>query len=889
MLRRAAAALAVRLYALIVRLYPRAFREQCGAAMLRTFEELSRRERATRLTGELLDALACIVTSRRRDPASGQHEPRAARDGRLAAAALDVRYAIRRLRAQPTLVAFSVITLGFAIAASASLFSIVDAVLLRPSPFRDADRLVSVRSVTPNGFTVDGLSAMKLKQWRTEDSVFEVVEAYMPTSVVAAAGVDPEEVSAAEISPGLLRTLGVAPRHGRLFEDADGAASQVVIVSEHYWRTRLGQDPGAVGRNITVNGKPHTVAGVMPRRFHFPTMREDIWLPLDPKTGASGGRGVAKTLVRLRAGLTIATATARVAAITARLKAEQPTPGGWAIALGSHAFDGPDEQTRRAVLVLFGAVGLVLLTAGANVANLLLTRAVDRHREFAIRLMLGASRARLVRELLVEGLLLGLLAGTLGLVAAGWSVETLVRLAPNDLLLATRTGIGVDGRVIAFGFVLAMLTGVLCNLPPAFRTMRAPGRDTISGRTRTAATTPAQRRFRAALVMGEVALAVVLLIGAALMTRAFVRLNAIDVGFQPAQVLAVTVGLDAERYESETAQFALLDRVARDVEALPGVEAVAIASGVPPSAGTLSFATLETESGLCAGEPEAIVANLVSPPYFSVMGIRLADGRPLRADDPPDAVVVSRSLARRCGAESLAGRRLRLGPNAAWLRVVGTTVDVRTLGLRQEGELAVYLSWHAGTAPFPNMATMMARSVIPRRLVIRRQHAPELVAGVKRALAAHDPDQPVLSAVPATELMAGTIKRERFVLMLMALFAGVALALASAGIFGVLAYAVAQRANEIGIRVALGASAMHVIRLVVGQGAVVAAAGVAAGAALAFAGSRVLSSLLHDIDPHDPFVFIAIPALVFLVALAASWIPAARALRVDPATSLRVD
>lgn len=891
MRRRAAASIAVALYARITRLYPAGFRERCGPAMLRTFEELARRATIRRLAAELIDALACVWTSRRPDHATRQLAPAAARDSRLAAAAQDARYAGRRLRSQPALVTFTVLTLGFAIAASASLFSIVDAVLLRPSPFKEANRLVNAMSVTPRGSISPGLSATKLKQWRTEGSVFDAVEAYMPTTVLATGGIEPEEVPAAEISPGLLRTLGVAPRLGRLFEDGDASAGQhrIVIVSERYWRTRLGQDDGAIGRAIAINGAPHTVIGVMPRRFHFPTLREEIWLPLDPATGASGGRGTANTLVRLRDGLTIAAATARIAAITKRLAAEQPVPGGWAIVLDSHAFDGPDDRTRSAVLVLFGAVGLVLLTAGANVANLLLTRAVDRHREFSIRLMLGASRARLVRELLAEGLLLGVAAGSLGLLAARWSVGTLVRLAPADLLVATTTGIGVDARVIAFGFALAITTAVLCNLPPAFRTLGAPGRDALSGRTRTAATTPAQRRFRSALVVCEIALAVVLLVGAALMMRSFARLNAIDIGFNPDNVAVVTIGLDSERYDSEASRYALLRRVAADVRDLPGIEGVAIASGVPPSPGSLSFASLETESGPCAGEDTGVVSNLVSPSYFSVLGIAVPDGRPLRDDDPPGAVVVSQSIARRCGAASLTGRRLRLGPNAAWLSVVGTAVDVKTRGLTDEGELAIYLPWDAGTAPFPNVATMLPRRVAARRLLFRAANPMDLVTGVKRVLWRHDGDQPVLSALPAADLMADTIRRERFMLALMTLFSSVALALASAGIFGVLAYAVAQRANEIGIRVALGATSAHVIRLVVGQGFAVAAAGVAAGVAVALGFSRVLAGLLYEIEPHDPVVFISMAALVFLVALAASWIPTLRALRVDPATSLRVD
>lgn len=883
-----AAAAAIRLYALITRLYPAAFRERCGRDMLRTFEELAPRATAGRLAAELFDAIRCVRTSRRPDPATRQTRTTAAREHVLVAMAQDARYALRRLRTQPALVGFTILTLGFAIAASASLFSIVDAVLLRPSPFSEADRLVNAMSVTPRGGISPGLSAIKLKQWRNETSVFEAVEAYVATTALATGGPEPEEVRAAEISPGLLRTLGVAPRLGRLFHDDDAPAgqNQVVIVSEHYWRTRLGEASDVIGRAITLNGQPHTVLGVMPKRFHFPTLREELWLPLNP----GAGRGSAFTLVRLREGLTIEAARARIAAITARLAAEQPTPGGWAIALDSHAFDGPDEKTRSAVLVLFGAVGLVLLVAGANVANLLLTRAIDRHREFSIRLMLGASRARLVRELLIEGLALGVAAGSLGLLAAHWSVGTLVRLAPDDLLLATTTDIGVDGRVIAFGFALSIATAVLCNLPPAFRTMRAPGRDAISGRTRTAATTPAQRRFRSALVMCEIALAVVLLVGAALMMRSFARLNAIDIGFNPDRVVVMTIGMDTERYGTEEARFALLRGIAADVRQLPGIEEVAIASGAPPAPGSLSFGAIETPAGPCGADETGIVSNLVSPSYFRVLGIAIPDGRPLRADDPPDAVVVSQSIARRCGVESLTGSRLRLGPNAAWLSVVGTAADVRTMGLTSDGgEMAIYLAWNAGTAPFPNFATMLPRRVAPRRVLFRAASPASHIDEIKRVIWRHDAGQPVLSAVPATELMADTIRRERFLLTLMTLFSSVALALASAGIFGVLAYAVAQRANEIGIRVALGASSAHVIRLVVGHGLAVASAGVAAGIAAALAFSRVLAGLLYEVEPRDPLVFVTMSLLVFGVALAASWIPTLRALKVDPATSLRVD
>jgi putative ABC transport system permease protein len=886
--------LATRLYALILRAYPRGFREQCGAPMLRTFEEWCRNTRANQgawrfahaCAAELADAAAGIWRSRRPAPAARRETRRG--DGWVFSLLQDTRRAVRRLATQPALVFFTVVTLGFAIAANATLFSVLDAVLLRRSPFAEPERLFQVMNQSTRGITHAGLSVTKLRFWRGETDLFEAVEAYRELAVIVTGGVEPEEVHAAEVSPGLLAMLGVAPRLGRVFTAADAESTQrVAIVGEHYWRTRFGADAGVIGRTITINGKPHAIAGVMPSRFHFPTLREDIWLPLDPASTAGGGR-VANTIVRLRSDLTLAAAKARIDSTVARLNAERPLPTGWGILLDPGPLTGPDPRTERAVLVLFGAVALVLLTACANVANLLLSRAVDRQREFAIRRMLGAARGRLVRELVVEGLVLGLAAGALGLAAAQWALATLVRLMPEHILYATSQGIDVNPRVALFGMALALATGILCNVPPALRMLRQDGGLSLSGRTRTAAATPFQRRVRSALVVVEISFAVVLLAGAALMVRSFLKLNAVDLGFRPDRLLSVTVGLDAGRYETEASRVALLQRVAADVAALPGVDGVAIATGMPPDPGALSLATLETDAGVCSGEREVIVSNQVTPNYFALLGIAINDGRPLRADDPPDAAVVSRAVARRCGVESLTGRRVRLGPTADWLTVVGTAAVVKTHGLSStSGELAVYLPWTAPFSVLPNVADTIERRVTTRRLVVATARPASLVADVKRILWSHDRDQPVLAAAPASELMADTIRRERFVLALMSLFSAVSLALASAGIFGVLAYSVAQRANEIGIRLALGASPAHVLRLVVGQGLVLAAAGTMVGVAGALAFFRVLAGLLFEVTPRDPAVFIAIPLLVFVVALLASWIPTSRALRVDPASALR--
>ena len=717
------------------------------------------------------------------------------------------------------------------------------------------------------------------------------MEAHRDITVIVTGGVEPEELPAAQISPGLLTTLGAVPRAGRMFNPDEGRAGSapVVILSDKYWRSRLGADVGAVGRSVAINGFPHTIVGVLPASFHFPTLREQMWLPLDPDARPGPGEGAANVVVRLKAGLTNETAGQRIAAAVARLEVEQPIPTGWRIRLYQGLLAGPDPATQRTVLILFGAVGLVLLTACANVANLLLSRAVDRQREFAIRLVLGASRGRLARELLAEGLLLGLLAGVAGLVAATWAVDTLVNLAPPSLMYATTTTIGIDRRVILFGLSLAVLTGVLCNLPPALRSGQQ-GNQALSGRTKASTATPLQRRLRGTLVVAEIALAVVLLIGAALMVRSFVKLTAIDIGFNPDKLLAVTIGLDTDRYPTEAARLALLRRVAREARDLPGVSGVALASGLPPSPGTFGRGNFQSEAGPCSSsETVDIVLTFVSADYFGLMGIPVSEGRPLREDDPPDAVVVSSSISALCGG-SLVGRRVRLGDGAPSLTVVGVAGDVKTFGLTGDrGELSVYLPFTADPNVMPIMGTRLPRQVETRRLLVRADRPMSLVPDVKRVLWVHDPDQPVLQAVPAAELMADSIRRERFMLALMMLFSAVTLALASAGIFGVLAYIVAQRANEIGIRMALGATSGHVFRLVVGHGLELAAFGVAGGLLGAFMLSKLLAGMLYGVDPRDPAVFVLMPVLVFIVALLASWIPTIRALKVDPAPALRVE
>ena len=895
-----AAGAAIAIYALILRLYPRDFRERCGGPMVHAFSDACSSTMSmgmwsfTRETvAEFADAIAGIWRSRgsrgdRRPPSIERRRG----VGAFTSFVQDLGYALRRLRSQPAVVLFTVLTLGFAIAANAAIFSIVDAVLLRPSPFRNAGQLYNVVNVAPKGgHTFPGLSRQKLRQWRSETEIFETVEAHRDTTVLVTGGVEPEELPAAQMSPGLLTTLGAVPHAGRLFNPDEGRAGSapVVILGDRYWRSRLGADPRALGRSLTINGIPHTIVGVLPASFHFPTLREQLWLPMDPDARPGPGEGAANVVVRLKAGLTSETARQRIEAAVARLQAQQPLPTGWQIRLDQGLLAGPDPTTQRTVLILFGAVGLVLLTACANVANLLLSRAVDRQREFAIRLVLGASRGRLARELLIEGLLLGLLAGVAGLLAAAWAVDTLVDLAPPSLMYATTTTIGIDGRVIIFGLSLAVLTGVLCNLPPALRSGQH-GNQALSGRTKASTATPLQRRLRGTLVVAEIALAVVLLIGAALMVRSFVKLNAIDVGFNPDKLLAVTIGLDTDRYPTEAGRLALLRRVAQDAGALPGVSGVALASGLPPSPGTFGMGTVHSEAGPCgSGERVSIVLTLVTAEYFGLMGIPVAEGRSLREDDPPDAVVVSAGVSNLCGG-SLIGRRVRLGDGAPSLTVVGVAGNVKTFGLTGDrGELAVYLPFTADPHVLPMVGTMKPRQVETRRLLVRAERPMAIVADVKRVLWAHDRDQPVLKAAPAAELMADSIRRERFMLALMALFSAVSLALASAGIFGVLAYTVAQRANEIGIRMALGATTRHVFTLVVGHGLRLAALGVTAGLAGAFMLSKLLAGLLYEVDPRDPAVFVLMPVLVFVVALLASWVPTIRALRVDPATALRVE
>jgi putative ABC transport system permease protein len=891
---------AVALYRAILILYPPSFRARCAAPMLETFAEVCRRGlalgwwRFLRECGaEYLNALGGAWRSRfARERPAGRLAAPASGDGLARVVWLDVRYAVRRLLAAPGLLLFTTLTLGFAIAAGTAVFSVVDAVLLRPSPFVEADRLMRLMSVSAErGHTYPGLSREKLRQWRREADIFAAVEAYRPTTVVVTGGVEPEELAAAHVSPGLLATLGVPARHGRTFTAADAqpGAVAVVIVSEQYWRTRLGADPAAVGRTLHVNGRPHSIEGVMPERFHFPSVRESVWLPFDPEARAQAGEAVSQIIVRLAPGLDAGQARLRIAAAAERLEQERPLPTGWRIALVPGTLFGPDDRTRRTVWIIFGAVGLVLLTACANVANLLLSRAVERRREFAIRLVLGATRSRLIRELVVEGALIGAAAGAVGLLAARWALGTLVSLAPDALAHATTNSIAIDARVFTFGLALAIATGVLCNLPPAFKGMRSESHDALSGRNRTATATPVQRRFRAALVTGEIALAVVLLVGAALMVRSFIRLNAIDIGFDPDRLLAVTIGLDNARYGDERARIGFLRSVAADVAQLPGVTGVAAASGLPPTPGTSGLAVLSTDAGPCAVERTPIVSNFVSAGYFGLMHITLAAGRPLRDDDPPDAVVISATIDRLCGG-SLVGRRLRLDDTAPPLQVVGVAADVKTRGLTApDGELAVYMPFEADPAALPMVATQHERQVVPRRLLIRTDAPAAAVASIKRVLWAHDPDQPVLQAAPLADLMADSIRRERFMLTLMTLFSAVSLALASAGIFGVLAYTVAQRTNEIGIRLALGASAGAIVRLVVGHGLALAVLGVAAGVAGAYAVASVLAGLLYEVNPRDPAVFIVTPLLVLAVAVLASWAPTSRALRVDPASALRVD
>ena len=835
----------------------------------------------------------------------------------------DVRGALRALLNRPGFTAVAVLTLALGIGANSAIFSVVNALLLRPLPYEEPERLVWVTNKIPE-IDMEMTAGADYLDWRDGSRSLQSVAAFTDGERFTwKGGEEPERLEGGRISASFLPTLGVAPAQGRGFrpEEERLNAPRVALLSHRLWE-RLFGGKGVPGEQpLPLDDETYTVVGVLPESFRFPGNPDlDVFVPLALDEAQERGRqrmSIVQVIGRIAPGVSLGQVRAELAAIqkrsveAARQAAEtQPEPppgpprggpgggGQMTIRIGGGpgrpggGFELPETKleilplaerlsgnVRPALLLLLGAVGLVLLIACANVANLLLARATARRREIAIRAALGAGRGRIIRLLLAESILLGLLGGAAGLLLAFAGIRLLLALVPADLWggLLRQIPIGIDGPVLAFTLLLSLATGLVFGLAPALSASRVDLSDPLKegGRTRPG-------RARGLLVAAEVAMAVILLVGAGLLFRSFLRLQSVDPGFEPERVLTLGFELPRNAYSEPARQRFFFEELSRRVAALPGVESAAVANGIPLTGFSMILRglTVDGRDPLPPDQQPEVAVVTASPDYFRTMGIKILSGRPFaEADGEGDApvAIVSRSMARKFwGDADPVGRRLRVGPpDVPWTTVVGMVEDVRSEGLEADPRLQMYRPFFQQPRPMGYLAVKTAGD--PAALV----HA------VRAEALAIDRNVPVRDVLTLEQRLAGSVSSRRFNLVLLGLFAALALALAGVGLYGVLAYAVTERTREIGIRMALGARREGVLGLVIRQGLTLAAVGAGVGLVLSFALSRYLRSSLFGVTSNDPVTYVAIPLVLLLVALLSSYLPARRATRVDPMVALR--
>jgi putative ABC transport system permease protein len=809
----------------------------------------------------------------------------------------DLRYGARMSLKKPAFTLAAILTLALGIGANTAIFTVINAALLRPLPYPDAEQLVVV-ATTMRRDTVEVRSASypDFVDWRDQNSVFERIAAQASPSFTLTGGAEPERVNGELVSADYFPLLRARAAFGRTFlpeEDRAPDTHRVALVGYGLWQRRFGGNPALLGQTIQVNDGNYTVVGIMPEGFRGVSDGAEVWLPMMMVSSVRPAGTLQRreqrwlsTVARLKPGVTLAQAQAEMDAIMGRLEQAYPNTnrnrGARVTPLDEQFFGG----LQLTLWILLGAVGCVLLVACANVANLQLQRAAGRASEMAVRLALGATPRRLVRQLLTESLLLGLIGGALGILIALWSVDFLVKLSP--VTFPSFVKLSIDGRVLGFSLLISGLTGALSGLAPALQAARPALSETLKAGGRNASGGLGRNRLLGSMVVSEIALALTLLIGAGLMIRSLQRMQAVDPGFDSERLLTMRVSLPLPRYPREQI-IAFSQRLRERLQALPGAQSVALASDLPLS-GSTSAGPIELEGRheAPAGGEFRMYRHRVTPGFFSTLGIPLIKGRDFTADDhaqAPGVVIISEAMARRYWPnEDPIGKRLRednrgTSTPASWLEIVGVVGEVKYRGLPQNPNADPDVYFPLPQSPIGNLFLAARSSVDPNSLVAA-------VRGVLREL---DPDLPVYEVTTMTESVANQTTRSRFSAWLLSVFGALALALAAVGIYSVMAYAVEQRSREIGIRMAMGARAADVLKMVVGQGMRLALLGVALGLGAALALTQLMKRLLFGVAAADPLTYGVIALLLTLVALLACWIPARRAAKVDPIITLRYE
>ena len=796
----------------------------------------------------------------------------------------DIRYAVRTLAKQRGFTTIAVLCLALGIGVNTVIFSCLNAILLRPFPYANPDALVvfsegqSKEARRPGG----ALSYPDYVDYSAGVKSFSSVGSYASRTFTLTGITEPERIDGARVSASMFPTLGLAPARGRGFEAADDreGAPRVALISDALWERRYARDPQVLGRSVEVDGRPATIVGVMPPDVRFPG-RADMWLPHAQSVTEQRDNHFLQGIGRLAPGASIERARAELDAVGRALAERYPdTNQGWAPNALSLR-DSEVGEIRPVLLIMQAAVSFVLLIACANVANLLLARGASRHREIAIRTTLGAARARIIRQLLTESLLLSLAAGAIGVLLAGWGIDAVKAMLPQSI--PSWMQFTIDGRVLAFTFAMAAATGIVFGLAPAVQASRPDLTDALKDGARGAGAGRRSQRFRSALVVAEVSLSLVLLIGASLMMKSFLRLQSVDPGFDYRGTLSMQASFVGAAYDDAGARWSALDRVLTEVSALPGVSGAAAVSITPLTTTNATTGFFVDGEPLSAGGAHDAEVRSITAGYFNALSIDLIRGRTFSGQEMTDGaevVVVNQTLASRYWPnEDPIGKRMRWGITTSdpLLTIVGVVADVkqRQLGAPLQAQMYVPYTQY----PYRTMTLMVAT----------KGDASTLAGPVRAKVRELAPGVPLYAVETMNAIYSRSVWQQRLYGTLFTSFAVIALMLAAAGVYSVIAYSVTQRQHEIGVRMALGARRLDVFRLVVQGGARLACVGVGIGAIGAFAATRVLDKLLYGVSSTDPLVFGSMAALLLTISLVASYLPARRAASLDPVRALKND